>query len=174
MTARPTLILGRIDCVIYELSEDYLSAVRVGRMEGAEGEAPAMFRIGRNWYYLVTSRLDLLAGRRIENTYFTSSSIWGPWTPRGPFAEATARKGNDRRLESAGLLLSCPSQGKPDSFIFFGDVFNATDSRLIADLRKAIHVWLPIELKKFAKDHSMCVPWRDEWDLVRSSTKAVS
>ena len=56
-----------------------------------------------------------------------------------------------------------PVEGKPNAFIFMGDVYHATSIYDIPDLSKATHVWLPITLDLQTK--SMQVVWKDEWDL---------
>jgi hypothetical protein len=163
------LMTTHTDAFIYELSDDYLSVTKVQQMEGAEGEAPALFNAAGT-YFLVTSRLSGWAPN--QNTYFTASSIWGPWTPRGPFAKGPRE---ETTFESQVNFI-LPVADKPNAFIFMGDNFHVASGKEapdrhgrtyvygeIPDLHKATHVWLPIELD--VKNLSMQVPWKDQWDL---------
>ncbi|MCE0524162.1 MAG: family 43 glycosylhydrolase [Methylacidiphilales bacterium] len=150
------LIVSRGDAFLYELSADYLSAIRVQQMEAAEGEAPALFRAAGT-YFLVTSQLT--GWKANQNNYFTASSIRGPWTPRGPFAKGPQEK----TTFDSQVYFVLRVADKPNAFIFMGDNFHAVSDLEIPDMRKATHVWLPIELD--LKKLSMEVPWRDQWDL---------
>jgi glycosyl hydrolase family 43 len=150
------LLTAHRDIVIYALSDDYLSVVKVRQMEGAAGEAPAVFKAAGT-YFLVTSNLSGYAPN--QNTYFTASSIWGPWTPRGPFAKGPGS--GDTFGSQVTFVL--PVADKPDAFIFMADNFHSISSREVPDLSKTTHVWLPIELD--LKNLSMQVQWKDEWDL---------
>jgi beta-xylosidase len=150
------LIISRIDAFIYELSDDYLSVVRVEKMEGVEGEAPAMFKADGT-YFIATSRLTGWAHN--QNTYCTASSIWGPWTPRGSFAQGP----REETTFDSQVTFVLPVADKTNAFIFMGDDFHSSSEFEIPDMRKATHVWLPIELD--LADRSMRVPWKVEWDL---------
>jgi len=150
------LMTTHIECFLYELSDDYLSVTRVQKMEGAEGEAPAVFKAAGT-YFLVTSRLTGWAPN--QNTYFTASSIHGPWTPCGPFAQGPGEK---TTFESQVSFI-LPVADKPNAFIFMGDRFHAVSDFEIPDMGQATHVWLPIDLD--LKARSMQVVWRDEWNL---------
>ncbi|MCE0482644.1 MAG: family 43 glycosylhydrolase [Methylacidiphilales bacterium] len=150
------LIVSRVDAYLYELSDDYLSVIRVQRMEGVEGEAPAPFKAAGT-YFIVTSRLTGWAHNR--NTYCTASSIRGPWTPRGPFAQGP----REETTFDSQVTFVLPVAGKTNAFIFMGDNFHNISDWEIPDLRAATHVWLPIDLD--LKNKSMTVPWRERWDL---------
>lgn len=150
------LITMHGDACMYELSEDYLSVKSVSRMEGAEGEAPAMFKADGT-YYLLTSRMSGWAPN--QNTYFTSKSIRGPWQQKGPFA----RGQKEQTTFDAQVTFVLPVAGRPNAFIFMADLFNSVSATTIPDLHKATHVWLPITLD--SHNQSMTVTWKDEWAL---------
>ncbi|GDY13756.1 glycosyl hydrolase family 43 [Planctomycetota bacterium] len=150
------LLIGHHAVLMYELSDDYLSVVRVERLEGAQGESPAVFKVDGT-YYQVTSRLSGWAPN--QNLYFTAASIWGPWQPRGAFAQGPKAQ----TTFDSQVTFVLPVANKPRAFIFIADVFHATSGTDVADLRKAVHVWLPIELDP--SDQSMRVVWRDQWDV---------
>jgi len=150
------LLTAHHDVYLYELSADYLSVTQVRKMEGADGEAPALFK-AEGTYFLVTSGLTGCAPN--ANHYFTASSLEGPWTPRGTFAKGP-KASNTFDSQTTFVL---PVEGKPNAFIFMGDVFHATSVYEVPDPCKATHVWLPITLD--LKTKSMEVVWKDEWDL---------
>ena len=150
------LMIAHEDVWLYELSEDYLSVVNVAPMEGAEGEAPAIFKADGT-YYFVSSRLTGWAAN--QNTYFTASSIRGPWSPRGPFARGQRE---DTTFDTQVTFI-LPVEGRPNAFIFMADLFHAVSVFEIPDIRRAAHVWLPIELAPW--DQSIQVTWWDQWDL---------
>ncbi len=150
------LMVGHEDVWIYELSDDYLSVTRVERMEGAEGEAPAMFKADGT-YYLLSSRLTGWAPNR--NTYFTAKSIRGPWRPGGPFAMGP----KEETTFDSQVTFVLPVADRTNAFIFMADLFNSVSGAEIPDLRKALHVWLPIELDR--SNQSISVNWKDKWDL---------
>lgn len=150
------LITAHSRVLIYELSADYTCATHVEIMQGAEGEAPAMFN-DRGTYYLLSSRLTGWFPN--ANSYFTSSSIHGPWTPRGTFA-----RGPDEQTTFDGqTTFVLPVEGKPHAFIYMADRFGATSGLDIPDFKAATHIWLPIEID--AAEHALTVNWRDTWDL---------
>ena len=150
------LITAHHDVFLYELSADYLSVTQVRKMDGAAGEGPAMFK-AEGTYYLLTS--DLTGWAPNANHYCTASSLEGPWTPRGTFAMGP--KASTTFDSQTTFVL--PVEGKPNAFIFMGDVYHATSIYDIPDLSKATHVWLPITLDLQTK--SMQVVWKDKWDL---------
>jgi hypothetical protein len=43
------------------------------------------------------------------------------------------------------------------------DLFHSVSVTEVPDLRKAGHVWLPIELDR--RNQSVRVTWRDQWDM---------
>jgi len=149
------LMVGHEEVFIYELSSDYLSAVRVQKMEGAHGEAPALIKAG-DTYYLICSLLTGWAPN--ENVYFTSPSIRGPWEPKGPFARGPKQ---ETTFDSQVCYL-LPVAGKSNAFIFIADNFHVASDREIPDMREATHVWLPVELDSDAR--TLVVNWQDEWD----------
>lgn len=138
------LMTAHSDILLYELSEDYLSVTSVRKMDGAEGEAPAMFKVAGT-YFLLTSRLTGWAPN--QNTYFVASSILGPWQPRGPFAIGP---GAETTFDSQ-VTFVLPVTDKPNVFIFIADCFHARSDREVPDLHKATHLWLPINLDLRAK-----------------------
>jgi hypothetical protein len=150
------LITAHTRVLAYELSPDYTCASRVEVMQGAEGEAPALFK-DRGTYYLLSSRLTGWAPNR--NTYFTSSSIHGPWAPQGPFARGP---GEETTFDGQTTFV-LPVHGKPHAFIFMADRFGAVSAADIPDFKAATHIWLPIEID--AAKHALTVNWRDAWDL---------
>jgi hypothetical protein len=150
------LITAHSRVLAYELNADYTCATHVEIMQGAEGEAPAVFK-DRGTYYLLASRLTGWFPNR--NTYFTSSSIHGPWTPQGPFAI-----GESAETTFGGqTTFVLPVAGKPHAFIFMADRFGDAASRDFPDFKKATHIWLPIEID--AATHGMSVNWKDAWNL---------
>jgi len=150
------LMVAHGDVFIYELSEDYLSVARVERMDGVEGEAPAMFKADGT-YYLLTSRLSGWAPN--QNTYFTAGSIWGPWKQGGPFAKGP----KEQTTFDSQVTFVLPVANKPNAFIFMADLFHCVSGTDVPDLRKAVHVWLPIELDR--RNHSIHVIWKNQWDM---------
>jgi hypothetical protein len=150
------LITAHSRVLAYELSADYTCATHVEIMQGAEGEAPALFR-DRGVYYLLASRLS--GWYPNPNTYFTSSSIHGPWKPQGTFA----RGPGEQTTFDGQTTFVLPVEGKPHAFIFMADRFGATTSADIPDFKVSTHIWLPIDIDA-AKD-ALTVNWRDAWDL---------
>lgn len=150
------LITAHSRILAYELSADYTCASRVEVMRGAEGEAPALFK-DRGTYYLLASRLTGWFPNR--NSYFTSSSIHGPWTAQGPFA-----KGPGEETTYGGqTTFVLKVEGKPHAFIFMADRFGDASGHDFPDFKTATHIWLPIEID--AATHRMTVNWRRSWDL---------
>lgn len=150
------LLSARHSIYLYKLSPDYGSVQDVVRLEGIEGEAPAVFK-WKGTYFLILSGLTGWAPN--ENYYATATSIYGPWRNRGPIAV-----GPDSEItfgSQVTYVLKLPDA--PDSFIYLGDRFNHTTSHIVPDFRAATHVWLPIRLN--ADDLSMKVEWHEEWDL---------
>lgn len=150
------LMTAHHDVWMYELNEDYLSVTRVERMEEVEGEAPAMFKADGT-YYFVSSRLTGWAPN--QNTYFTAPNIWGPWQPRGPFAKGP----KEETTFDTQVTFVLPVAHKSNAFIFMADLFHSISDFELPDMRKAAHVWLPIELDR--PNQSMRVTWKDQWDL---------
>jgi hypothetical protein len=150
------LITAHSRVLAYELSADYTCAAHVEVMQGAEGEAPAVFK-DRGTYYLLASRLTGWYPNR--NSYFTATSIHGPWTPRGPFA-----KGPGAETTYGGqTTFVLPVAGKPHAFIFMADRFGDASDKAFPDFKTATHIWLPIEID--AANHALTVNWQDAWDL---------
>jgi hypothetical protein len=150
------LITAHSRVLLYELGASYTCAARVAIMQGAEGEAPALLK-DRGTYYLLASRLTGWFPN--QNTYFTSSSIDGPWTPRGPFA-----KGSRQQTTFDGqTTFVLPLQGNPHAFIYIADRFGAVSGEDIPDFGAATHIWLPIEIDPIK--HALTVNWKDNWDL---------
>ncbi|MGV8879577.1 MAG: family 43 glycosylhydrolase [Sphingobacteriaceae bacterium] len=138
------------------LSDDLLSILKTTDLKGVEGEAPAIFKY-EGTYYFITSRLTGWAPNR--NTYSTSSSLLGPYTPKGFFAEGPGYQ--DTFGGQATYVL--PIEGKKGEFIFMADRFNAINISTIPDLSKSTHIWLPITIN--ATEKSIKVTWRDSWGL---------
>ena len=150
------LITAHSRVLAYELNADYTCATHVEIMQGAEGEAPALFK-DRGTYYLLASRLT--GWYPNPNSYFTSSSIHGPWTPRGTFAKGLG----EQTTFDGQTTFVLPVEGKPHAFIFMADRFGATTGEDIPDFTVATHIWLPIEID--AAKHALTVNWRCAWDL---------
>ncbi|MGD0731523.1 MAG: family 43 glycosylhydrolase [Terracidiphilus sp.] len=150
------LITAHSRVLAYELSADYTCAAHVEVLQGAEGEAPAVFK-DRGTYYLLASRLTGWFPNR--NTYFTASSIHGPWTPQGPFAKGEG----EETTYSGQTTFVLPVAGEPHAFIFMADRFGDAASHDFPDFKKATHVWLPIEID--AETHGITVNWKDAWSL---------
>ena len=157
------LITAHSRILAYKLSADYTCATHVEIMQGAEGEAPALFK-DRGTYYLLASRLT--GWYPNANTYFTSTSIHGPWTPRGTFA----RGPGEQTTFDGQTTFVLPVEGKPHAFIFMADRFGASSGEDIPDFTIATHIWLPIGID--AAKHALTVNWRDAWDLSVFSSKA--
>ncbi len=150
------LLTAHTRILAYELGAGSTCASHVEVMQGATGEAPALFK-DRGTYYLLTSQLTGWAPNR--NQSFTSPSIHGPWTPRGPFAHGP---GEETTFDGQTTFV-LPVQGKPHAFIFMADRFGAVSDTDIPDFTRATHIWLPIEID--AARHTLTVNWRDTWDL---------
>ena len=150
------LITAHSRVLAYELGADYTCASRVEVMQGAEGEAPALFK-DRGTYYLLASRLTGWFPNR--NSYFTAASMRGPWTPQGPFAHGP---GEETTFDGQTTFV-LPVQGKPHAFIFMADRFGAANEMNIPDFKAATHIWLPIKID--AATHGLTVNWKDAWDL---------
>jgi beta-xylosidase len=149
------LLAAHSRILLYKLSSDYTCAEGVEVMQGAEGEAPAVFK-DRNTYYLLSSRLACWLPN--QNTYFSAPSIHGPWAPRGAFASGPGEK---TTFDSQTTFV-LPVQGKQRGYIFMADRFGATSMSDVPDLGNATHIWLPIEIDRGA--HTLSVPWRASWD----------
>ncbi len=167
------------DIRIYELSPDYRFAVKCDNMKGVEGEKPAGFKYltasARNHtfcgpegeapavfkyngtYYLVTSGLTGWGPN--SNVYFTASSLWGPWEPKGSFAGGP----KEETTFDSQVTFVLPLADRPGAFIFMADQFHTVSTLEIPDFRKCRHLWLPIELD--SKNNTMRVNWRNSWDL---------
>jgi hypothetical protein len=157
------LITAHSRVLAYELNADYTCAKRVEVMNGAEGEAPAVFK-DRGTYYLLASRLTGWFPNR--NSYFTASSIHGPWTPKGPFAEG---KGEENTYGGQTTFV-LPVEGKPHAFIFMADRFGDASSHDFPDFKTATHIWLPIKID--AETHGITVNWKDAWSLSAFTPRA--
>jgi hypothetical protein len=157
------LVTARSRALLYELGPDYTCAARVEIMQNAEGEAPALFK-DRGTYYLLTSRLTTYAPN--QNTYFTSSSVHGPWLPRGPFP----RGPREETTFDGQTTFVLPVQGKPHAFIFMADHFGAASDNVVHNFANATHIWLPLEVDP--EKRTITVRWRDSWDLSVSSQPA--
>ncbi len=150
------LITAHSRVLLYELGASYTCAAHVEIMQGAEGEAPALLK-DRGTYYLLASRLTGWFPN--QNTYFTSSSIDGPWTPRGPFA-----KGSRQQTTYDGqTTFILRVQAKLHAFIFMADRFGAVSGADIPDFTVATHIWLPIEIDPVKR--ALTVNWKDTWDF---------
>jgi beta-xylosidase len=150
------LITAHNDVYMYELSDDYLSVNTVAKMEGASGEAPALFK-WQGTYFFLASHLTGFAPN--ENYYATALSIHGPWMPRGPFA----RGPKEKTTFDTQVTFVLPVAGKRSAFIFMADRFNASSTQAVSELGDATYVWLPIEMSR--QSMSMKVEWKDHWDL---------
>jgi len=150
------LLTAHHDVYLYELSADYLAVTQVRKMEGAAGEGLGLFK-AEGTYFLLTS--DLTGWAPNANHYCTAPSLEGPWTPRGTFAKG--QKASTTFDSQTTFVM--PVAGKPNAFIFMGDVFHAASIYEVSDMSKTTHVWLPITLD--LKTKSMEVVWKDEWDL---------
>ncbi len=160
---RGYLITAHSRALIYELGSDYSCATRVEIMQGAEGEAPALFK-DRGTYYFLASRLTGWAPN--QNSYFTSSSVHGPWFDRGPFARGPL----EQTTFDGQTTFVLPVAGQAHAFIFMADRFEAANDMDIPDFTAATHIWLPIEINP--ANHTLTVNWRDAWNLsVFSSAK---
>ena len=141
---------------VSELSDDYQSIKTTTAIDGARGEAPAIFK-NNGVYYFVGSQLTGWAPN--ANHYATAPSILGPWTNRGTFATGP---GSENTFASQTTFV-LPVANRLNCFIFMADRTNAKSGFLVDDLSAMTHVWLPIAI-----DHeslTMTVPWRDAWDL---------
>jgi len=153
---RAYLITAHSRVLLYELSSNYSCATRVEIMQGAEGEAPALFN-DRGTYYFLASRLTGWAPN--QNTYFTSSSVHGPWLDRGLFAKGPS----EQTTFDGQTTFVLPAAGQTHAFIFMADRFGAANAMDIPDFTAATHIWLPIEINP--ANHALTVNWRDTWNL---------
>ena len=158
---RAYLITAHSRVLMYELSSDYSCATRVEIMPGAEGEAPALFK-DRGTYYLLASRLTGWAPN--QNSYFTSSSVHGPWVDRGPFANGPS----EQTTFNGQTTFVLPVAGQSHAFIFMADRFEAANAMDIPDFTVATHLWLPIEINP--DNRALTVNWRSTWNLPVSSS----
>jgi hypothetical protein len=133
-----------------ELTPDYLG--HTGKFMriyiGQQTEAPAVFK--RNGtYYMIGSGCTGWAPNPAR--WFTSKSIWGPWTFMG---NPCVGDGADKTFGGQSTFV-LPVPNKKDEFIFIADSWrpkNAIDGR---------YLWLPIQ---FEGDR-IKVNWMDQWDL---------
>lgn len=153
---RAYLITAHSRVLLYDLGSDYSCVTRLEIMQGAEGEAPALFK-DRATYYLLASRLTGWAPN--QNTYFTSSSVHGPWVDRGPFANGPSEK----TTFNGQTTFVLPVAGQAHAFIFLADRFGAVNAMDIPDFTSATHIWLPIDVDP--ANQVLTVHWRDAWNL---------
>jgi hypothetical protein len=148
------LLTSHQTVLLYELSNDYLSAKKVQKLAGPRGEAPAII-LEKETYFLVCSQLTGWAPN--QNLYWTAPALTGPWTARGPFAQGPKA---ETTFDSQTTFI-LPVADKPGRYIFMADNFHVISDREIKDMHRATHVWLPIDLDPAAQ--TLRVTWRDAW-----------
>ncbi len=133
-----------------ELSDDYLS--HTGKFTriyvGEQTEAPALFKKD-GMYYMIGSGCTGWAPNPAR--WFTSTSIWGPWTFKG---NPCVGDGADKTFGGQSTFV-LPILNKKNDFIFMADIWrpkNAIDGR---------YLWLPI---KFEGD-VLKIAYMEQWKL---------
>lgn len=115
---------------IFRLSDDFHSAdsLMVTGVKGT-GESPAIFK-KNGIYYWLSSRTT--SWERNDNMYFTSRSLFGPWTPQGEFCP----KGTLTWNSQCSFVLMLPD-GTP---MYMGDRWSFP-----RQYTAATYVWLPMQ-----------------------------
>lgn len=117
---------------IYKLSDDY-KCVTAQVMKDMTGgfESPAIFRKDSLYYFLGS---DLTGWERNDNTYFTATSLKGPWTKRGLFAPKGSLTWNSQ------TTFVFPIAGPKDTtYMFMGDRWSFP-----YQASAATYVWQPL------------------------------
>ena len=133
-----------------ELTPDYLG--HTGKFTriyvGQQTEAPAVFKKD-GLYYMIGSGCTGWAPNPAR--WFTSKSIWGPWTFMGNPCEG---EGADKTFGGQSTFV-LPNPNAKNEFIFMADIWrpkNAIDGR---------YLWLPIQFN----GDKLKITYLDEWKL---------
>ena len=123
---------------IYKLSDDYKSVgAQVNKSMTSGFESPAIFRKGNVYYFLGS---DLTSWERNDNSYYTATSLQGPWTARGHFAPPGTLTWNSQ------TTFVLPVVGSHDTtYLFLGDRWSYPKQA-----SAATYVWQPLRVTGFA------------------------
>ena len=135
---------------IYKLSDDYKSvSEQVHKAMTSGFESPALFRKDSIYYFLGS---HLTSWEKNDNYYFTSTSLKGPWIPRGLFAPEGTLTWNSQTT----FVLTIPGS-EDTTYMFMGDRWSFPKQA-----SAATYMWQPLVIS----GHTISIPtYQEAWQV---------
>lgn len=134
---------------IARLSDDYLRTTEVRKIPNAQRrEAPVMIK-NNGYYFLLTSGVTGFHANAAR--CHRAKNIFGPYEDLGNFCRGPRREITFNSQGTHAFELN----DRPGSFVFMADRWNRQD-----DMRRSVHVWLPLE---FPTDDTLEMHYHRRW-----------